>query len=93
MTARQLWFMVDHLPIILHSPRNEDENEVFDFAVLLEKLYIIVYVDPFMKMICVRYLNSSLNTTKNTSGFREGIRNLNSTICFIILNLLEALDH
>lgn len=38
MTAKEVWSLVDHLPLILPFPANEDEREVFDFGALLGKL-------------------------------------------------------
>lgn len=36
--AREFWFLVEHLPLILPNPTNDNEREVFDFAVLVRKL-------------------------------------------------------
>lgn len=38
MNAREVWFVVEHLTLILPSPRNEDEKKVFNFALLMSKL-------------------------------------------------------
>lgn len=49
MNAREVWFVVEHLALILPSPKDENEREVFDFAMLMGKLLQICLRKSFSK--------------------------------------------
>lgn len=38
MNAREFWFVVKHLALLLPSTENEDQRQVYNFALLMGKL-------------------------------------------------------